>query len=213
MADEYNLFDLLPDILFTFTQVNNRMKVHSTNAIYNQVIKTKIPNAETYSKKIMAGLKKIHFESFTCFDLLALNEPHISNPAIQYLEQASRYEESMAQEMQKFVILSSQEDIENVKKVISITLSLNQVVRDFMIQKELNKNQIKCSGETFMTMVEQLQALWKIIYHIPEHFDVEELQGQETDPIETFFKRLKVEKLTFRDLPFKINPNAINRLY
>ena len=82
-----------------------------------------------------------------------------------------------------------------------------------MIQKELNKNQIKCSGETFMTMVEQLQALWKIIYHIPEHFDVEELQGQETDPIETFFKRLKVEKLTFRDLPFKINPNAINRLY
>ena len=92
-------FGFIPQILELFTIVNQKMKVHSTSAIYTQVIKTKNSNAEEYARKIITGLKKIHTESFAPFEMIGLNEPLISGIAMKYLSNVARYEESIAEEL------------------------------------------------------------------------------------------------------------------
>jgi len=209
-------FHLLPRILETFSIINQKMKEHSSNAIYMQVIKTNHPNTQEYSRKIIAGLKKIHYESFAPLDMLALNEPKISSPALRYLRTVAIYEQKIAEELEKFVILSSEKEVQSVKRVIELTLILNQEVRRYLVQKE-NTKSIKCFEGDFVKHINNLEELLAIIYNPEEHFRYKESQlpnsiNKLKTRKERFFELLRKEKTPIRDRPFKVNEKAISKL-
>ena len=209
---------IIPTLLELFTLVNQKMKNYSTIAIYNQVIKTQNPNAEDYSRKIIAGLKKIHLETFAPFDMISLNEPAISAVSFQYLQGVAGYENSIADELDKFVILSSMKDVEMLKETIDIALTLNQNVRKYYVEKEI-EGDIVLDGQEYVRNIELLEKLLTFIYNPFEHFlfndekypDAAPLEDID-DPLARFFRVLRTEKVAYRDLPFLLKPRAVSKL-
>lgn len=215
---EGNELRIIPTLLELFTLVNQKMKNYSTIAIYNQVIKTQNPNAEDYSRKIIAGLKKIHLETFAPFDMISLNEPAISAVSFQYLQEVARYENSIADELDKFVILSTMKDVEMLKETIDIALTLNQNVRKYYVEKEI-EGDIILDGQEYVRNIELLEKLLTFIYNPFEHFlfcdekypDAAPLEDI-NDPLARFFRVLRTEKVAYRDLPFLLKPKAVSKL-
>ena len=217
-TSEEDELKIIPELLEIFALVNQKMKTHSTIAIYNQVIKSQNPNAEAYSRKIITGLKKIHLESFAPVDMIALNEPIITGVSIKYLKDVGKYEDSIAEELDKFVILSSMKDVENIKETIEIALTLNQNIRKYYVQKE-KEAEITMDGNEYVQNLELLEKLLTFIYNPAEHFlFTEDGLADEVplpdagNPTARFFRVLRKEKVAYRDQPFVLRPKAISKL-
>jgi len=215
---EGNELRIIPTLLELFTLINQKMKNHSTIAIYNQVIKTQNPNAEDYSRKIISGLKKIHLETFAPFDMISLNEPVISGVSFQYLKEVAKYENSIADELDKFVILSSTRDVEILKETIDIALTLNQNVRKYYVEKEIEGN-ITLDGQEYVNNLELLEKLLTFIYNPYEHFLFYDEKIPDASPPEDiddhlarFFRVLRTEKVAYRDHPFLLKHKAVSKL-
>ena len=210
--------EIIPELLELFSIVNQKMKIHSTIAIYNQVIKNQNPNAEVYSRQIISGLKKIYLESFSPIEMIALNEPIISSLSLKYLKDVANYENSIADELDKFVVLSSMKDVEILMETIDIALTLNQSTRKYYVQKE-KEGKITMSGEEYVQNISLLEKLFTFIYNPADHFLFSEEKPSGSDsasdtenPVTRFFRVLRQQKVAYRDHPFLLQPKAVLKL-
>ena len=213
--EEEDLLPVLPQVLQTLTLINQKMRIHSTNAIYTQVIKAKHPNAEEQARKIIGGLRKIQYESISPLDILGLNEPIASENAIKSLKDITAFEETVVEDLDKFVILSSEKDVKDVRDAIEIALTLNQHLRNYRSIKATPTTQLSINYSEGQKIIELIEKLLLILYNPEEHFRFKDdhlFQKPSKSPKERFIDALQAQKTQKKDPVFKTVTSAVSKL-
>ena len=206
----------LPEILETFGILNKKLMAHSAASIYDQ---TGAETQTNLSENVLQSINKSktnYLESFAPFDLLALNEPIISGAALSYLNDVSLYESQLVDELDKFVTLSSFEEVETLQEIINIVIPLHRYTRNWNICKE-KLDAITIEASQYMIVIGLVEKLFSILYKPEIHLNPDNQHAKLSEAeieasLGTFFFNFRKEKAPERDLPFKIVPQAVCQL-
>ena len=145
------------------------------------------------------------------FNLLSLEDPTILQQAVSKLRWVSSFENHVYRELKICTIVSDPSDLSNVLELMEIRLVFNEYSRIFKIPGCFGKSIPEARIEEIFADTDiKINRLLFIIYNTKKHFRYPKF---DSDSEERFLKGFKKWKTPTKDKPFKLNPEAINKIY
>ena len=145
------------------------------------------------------------------FDMILLRKSSITREVITVLKDIAKFENTLYVELKKMTMINDDLDLKRVAEIVNIICKLNSYSRLFQCEehfkKEIPKEKLT---EIFKDIDKMVNFLLFSVYRAKKHF---RYSDQYSDPEDRFLKGFEALKTPRWDKPFKLNPEAINKIY